>query len=185
MITPTLNIDRIPAEEIYLKYGEINSIRYKKAIKSPLRPDKNPSFSFIPFDNTVLWKDFATGETGNVITFVAKKLRVSNQEALEKIQKDFKGFDTGNSDFRKYRSIYNNKNYELLHIPKNFTKVDEDYWTGRYYLPISFIKKESGFAVNKVLLKTTKWTRSKWVYLNTNPIYGFSFWDNSFKYYRP
>ena len=48
---------------------------------SPFRKDEHPSFSI--FGNGKLFKDLATGETGNVISFTAKLKGISNKEAYK------------------------------------------------------------------------------------------------------
>lgn len=62
----------------------IQSVRLQKAtnkavISSPFRRDRNPSFYL--FNNR--WKDYATGEEGDVVDFIEKYEGLSTQEALK------------------------------------------------------------------------------------------------------
>ena len=54
---------------------------------SPFRQDRHPSFSI--FSNGKFFKDQATGETGNVVTFLAKVKDVSTKEAYRILQSEF------------------------------------------------------------------------------------------------
>lgn len=59
------------------------------AIQSPLREDDhNPSFSIQEWNDRITWKDFGTGEHGNVVGLMAKLWNVSYSDALLKIKFD-------------------------------------------------------------------------------------------------
>jgi len=51
--------------------------------RSPFRDERRPSFSWrISSDGRARWKDFGTGEGGDVVSFVAKAYDLSNKDAL-------------------------------------------------------------------------------------------------------
>lgn len=51
--------------------------------RSPFREDRSPSFSwFVGTDGRDRWKDFATGEKGDAVDFVARALGLSPRDAL-------------------------------------------------------------------------------------------------------
>ncbi len=54
-----------------------------KSCKSPFRQDRTPSFSV--FDNSRAWKDHATGDSGDVISFYEKATGFSFQESLKRL----------------------------------------------------------------------------------------------------
>ena len=54
---------------------------------SPFRQDNHPSFSI--FSNGKFFKDQATGETGNVVSFLAKVKGISTKEAYRILQSEF------------------------------------------------------------------------------------------------
>ena len=59
------------------------------SIQSPLREnDNNPSFSIQEWNDRITWKDFGTGEHGNVVGLMAKLWNVSYSDALLKIKLD-------------------------------------------------------------------------------------------------
>src|SRR5205814_1564003 len=51
--------------------------------RSPLRPDRTPSFSFS--DSHGGWKDFGSDETGDAVALVARALKVSEEEAVDRL----------------------------------------------------------------------------------------------------
>ena len=54
-----------------------------KSVRSPFRPDKNPSFSI--YDHGRRWKDHGTGEQGNAADFLAKARGLSNGDACREL----------------------------------------------------------------------------------------------------
>lgn len=60
----------------------------RKAFKSVLREEKNPSVSVFRGSNGYLYHDFATGDTLNAIDFVIAMFDLSFKEALERINSD-------------------------------------------------------------------------------------------------
>ncbi len=54
---------------------------------SPFRKDEHPSFSI--FGDGKFFKDLATGETGNVISFTAKLKGIPNKEAYKLLLSEF------------------------------------------------------------------------------------------------
>ena len=58
-----------------------------KLYSSPFRRDEHPSFSI--FGDGKFFKDLATGETGNVISFTAKLKGISNKDAYKLLLSEF------------------------------------------------------------------------------------------------
>ncbi len=58
-----------------------------KLYSSHFRKDEHPSFSI--FGDGKFFKDLATGETGNVISFTAKLKGISNKEAYKLLLSEF------------------------------------------------------------------------------------------------
>lgn len=54
-----------------------------KSCKSPFRQDRTPSFSV--FDNGRAWKDHATGESGDVVSFYTKATGLPFTDAVERL----------------------------------------------------------------------------------------------------
>ncbi len=57
---------------------------------SPFRAERKPSFSI--YDNGRKFKDFATDETGDSITFYALARNIDNKQAIKELAGDAKGF---------------------------------------------------------------------------------------------
>ena len=74
-------------QEILSRYIGIQTLPC--SIQSPLRDDDiNPSFSLQERDGKIFWKDFGTGDSGNIIGLLSRLWNVSYSEALLKIKLD-------------------------------------------------------------------------------------------------
>lgn len=88
--------DYINIEDIWSKTDKGRSIFEKelgkipnRAIQSPLRRDKNPSFTvFCGSSGMWLYKDMSNDDCGNAIQFIMKRYNISYLQALKKINKD-------------------------------------------------------------------------------------------------
>ncbi len=83
---------------------------------SPFRKDEHPSFSI--FSDGKFFKDLATGEKGNVITFTAMIKDISTKEAYKLLLSEF-----GNGSLRDFSSFANSHN--RVDVPKS-TKGEID-----------------------------------------------------------
>ncbi len=115
-------IEEIGDERIFRKY--LGDFQIGKVMQSPLKKDKNPSFSiFRPkkYPNRLFFKDFRIG-TGDSIMFVYYLLKFdSYYDTLSQIAKDF------NIDDKYITSIYT-KNADKIEQVKNnifYTSYDE------------------------------------------------------------
>ena len=73
--------------DLVARYLGIKTLPCK--ISSPLRKDDDiPSFSFFEREGKVFWKDFGTGESGDIISLFARLWAVKYNEALLKIKSD-------------------------------------------------------------------------------------------------
>ena len=78
--------DNISIFDVATKFGV--ALKGKgKLYSSPFRKDEHPSFSI--FGDGKFFKDLATGETGNVISFTAKLKGISNKEAYKLLLSEF------------------------------------------------------------------------------------------------
>lgn len=88
--------------EIAGRYLGIKKLPCK--ISSPFREDDdNPSFSLFEREGKVFWKDFGTGESGDVVSMMAKLWGVNYQEALLKLRLDSGQAIPSTSLMRKYK----------------------------------------------------------------------------------
>jgi len=83
---------KITDYDIYCYYIG-HKITIGRAMNSPLRTDTIPSFSITNKYGWLMWKDFATGENGNAVTFVMKLKGIKWYEAAYLIACDFNVID--------------------------------------------------------------------------------------------
>lgn len=159
------------------------SVKINKPMTSPFRKDKNPSWSlFRSKQNEIMYKDFATGETGNVVKFVQRLFDIRYHEALNKIWKEL----ISNSKVKQRisrRTIERElkEPSKVIGIKrKYFTKTDEDYWSqygiDRDTLKYFDVIPIESFWVNEL--------QQSFVYTKDCPMYAYKVY-NKFKIYRP
>lgn len=131
----------LSSDEIFERYlGGIPN----KAIISPLRNDKVPSFSLFRHDNGQLfYKDFATGEVGDCFHFVRKLLKYNRLvDVFTRIASDFmlSEFETRSVEPTKYtflpaprKEIKKKKTYVEIKVRRRPWKdIDVRYWKKKY-----------------------------------------------------
>lgn len=114
--------------EIASRYLGITTIPC--SIRSPLRNDDvNPSFSMRERDNTVFWKDFGTGESGTIITLLARMWGVKYNEALLKISMDSGSKIPNNTLIRKYKGVIRALGDCTINVKtRDWKEHDKEYW---------------------------------------------------------
>lgn len=121
----------LPDVEVALKYFNITS--YPANIHSPIRKDERPSFSlFLLQDRTVMFKDFATGESGNIYQLLSHTWGISLADTYKKVYKEF--LEGRKSDTIKGSSsvvlsdIHERSRYSLKIKIRKWEKFDLEYW---------------------------------------------------------
>lgn len=134
LITKEDILKYVTQEQIYSFYlGE--SITELGVFNSPLREDNVPSFAlyFHRSDkNTLMFKDYATGDCGDYVVLVMKMFDISYPEALRKV-----AFDLGLSSFDidvnrqmvQYTRIVNKGGVELGVKVREWEYRDKQYWS--------------------------------------------------------
>lgn len=185
-------VELITLEEIFKRVTEYDifsfylghPIKLGQAIKSPLRNDNHPSFGiFKSRKGILLFKDQATGESGNCIKFVQLLLNINNyNELLQTIWNDMI-IKNNISKSKVGKSIENLKisnKKQILIKRKYFTKTDEEYWS-QYYISKDTLKKYNVFPIESFWIDDIKY---KFIYTKDSPMYAYKMF-NSFKIYRP
>ena len=115
-------------KDILRRYMGIDDIPC--SIQSPLREDDyRPSFSLFEERNIVFWKDFGTGDSGTVITLMAKLWHVNYKEALLKIKLDTENTVPRFSLIRKYNGkIHLNSKSSIKVRIRDWQDWDREYW---------------------------------------------------------
>jgi DNA primase len=179
-IVTTDKILRILNEIDIYSYYAGKKLNINKPVRSPLRKDDNPSFGlFTARNGSIMWKDFTTGDSGNVFKFVQQKLSLKFNQALDQIWKDLISNGKGNPPKAKYEPIP--RAGSIITVKrKPFTKEDDEYWAQYGYtredVKFSNISPISRYWINDV--------EQPLKYSKGNPMYAFKIF-NKFKIYKP
>lgn len=156
-------------------------IKVNKPISSPFRKDKHPSWSLYRNKRGILiYKDFATGESGNVVNLVQALFELKYHEALKRIWSDVivnKSVSWRKATDKLESSIENKNLIEIKR--KNFTEFDVEFW-GKYNISRDTLNLYKVFPIH------TFWVNGNQYYLYSKeqPMYAYSIYDK-FKIYRP
>ena len=138
----TLNLKRedvsVSDRDILSRYMGITST-LPCVIQSPLRDDdKYPSFSFQEWNGTITWKDFGTGESGNIVGLMSRLWNVSYSEALLKIKMDEGEPIPRVSMVHRYRGkIHVTSNSTIKVKVRDWKEWDSQFWNS-FGIPIAF-----------------------------------------------
>ena len=159
------------------------TIQFGKAISSPFREDKNPSFVFFKGNNGIKlkWHDFATGDSGDIVNFVQSVFNLTPGKALKRIRDDVSigkiTFTTRGisitEDLKTTKTIISIKR-------KNFTTIDDEYW-GQYGLDRDDLRHFNVYPISHFWINDQPQPYS---YGKKQPIYAYQIYDR-FKIYRP
>jgi hypothetical protein len=153
-------------------------------MSSPFRQDLKPSFGIFKSSTTndLLWKDLATGKTGNVITFIKELFDLYHtKQALkliwsEVVKGDLKSTDRGKDITDKYKSVKS-----IISIKRrNFTEYDDVYWD-KYDIDRDTLKH---FNVTPISFFWVNGIQQPFTYTKDSPMYAYKIFDK-FKIYRP
>lgn len=136
----------------YLGISEVPSL-----INSPLREDNNPSFNIFSSDGVnILYKDFATKESGNIYKLLSKMWNTSYQKTLDKIYNDV----TTDSKQSIINSIKNNIKLKIKKsesdsiiecITRNWEQHDIDFWNS-YGITIEMLNYADVYPISKKIV---------------------------------
>lgn len=191
---PTYDLKKLSKEEIENRVDELEimqkyygkEIRFKKAVPSPFRKDKNPSFNFFQIKGKIFFKDMATGQAGDCYNYVMLKFNISFWDALKVIDQDFAlGLFKGDPVNRKpviYENIKPEKysgETQITIVRQSFNRNDFLYW--------------KQFGINLQVLAFYNVVACEIVYINdyipirytrNQPVYAYLL-NNNIKIYRP
>jgi len=158
------------------------AIPLNKPICSPLRRDKHPSWSLYRNGKGIVkYKDFATGDTGNIIDFLQRTENLRYYETLQKIW----------NDIILRKSVSLRKKTDLLVIPdekknvieikrKNYTEKDILFWN-KYGITKDTLKLYKVFPISTFWMNEIQ---GNFFYTEKEPMYAYSIYDK-YKIYRP
>lgn len=158
-------------------------IQINKPISSPLRKDNHPSWSLYRNRRGILiWKDFATGDSGNVVNLLMQMESLRYHEALKKIWNDViihKSVSLRKATDKMKTNTEESKN--VIEIKKkNYTDKDLEFW-GKYHITKDTLKLYKVFPISTFWLNEVQ---MNFFYTDKEPMYAYSIYDK-FKIYRP
>lgn len=174
-------LEELPEDVIYKYYC---SSFPDNITHSPFRKDRNPSFSFF-YKDRWLWKDFKTGEGGDIFKFVGKMENLQRfSDILHFLYMKFSSnFSTKFEDKIFEASNKQKKRQRLLQVVKkdSFSIEEIAIWKkwdiNTVYLTNYYIGSAWQVFLNKELIWQTK---------SNNPIFYYYFpWSKNIKCYRP
>jgi len=186
IVTDNLTLDnilsRVDEYHIYSYYIG-HTVKVNKPISSPFRKDDNPSWGlFRSRSGDLMWKDFATGDTGNVVMFVQNLFNVKYHKALERIWDDIiakNGIKRKPIQREPVEKI--KASLTVIEIQrKYFTQPDIDYWT-KFKINRATLKK---FEVTPIQHFWVNGIQNPLFYTGEQPMYAYKMFDK-FKIYRP
>lgn len=152
-ITTSQILERVSEYDILSYY--FGKVEMSKPIKSPLRKDRTPSFVFFDKGDFIKYKDFGTGESGNLWQFLMRLNNWDYKTLLFNLKRDF--IENGviphktikvspREDFNDYSTIK-----VLL---RDWNDKDDEFW-GKYYITRDLLKAYdihplSGFWLNGI-----------------------------------
>lgn len=157
---PSVSLEDIHrvATEAQLASHYLGVCRIPCLIKSPLRDDRKPSFGlFSPDGKIVTYKDFSTGEKGNIIGLLQKMWGTSFREVLLRIQKDFQNFNSSAEITKSsHPHVYvsrGNSDVTMECKTREWRDYDIEYWKS-YGIELPWLKYANVYPVShKIIIK--------------------------------
>jgi hypothetical protein len=141
-------------------------VQVDKMFSSEFRTDPKPSCHIIMWEGDLMYKDFG-GESYRVFDYIGRKFDIGYQETLNKINSDFnlglggKSISTSPSlvipekasvDLNTY-----NKKPTIIEIkPRRWTKLDAEFWKGRYGIPSKLLEHHNIKSISHYWITNTK-----------------------------
>ena len=152
-----LILSRISEEQIFSFYIG-SEIKSKKLFRSKLRNDKNPTCSmYRARNNTLIYKDFATGQHLNCFAYVMELFHCDYYTAIKIIANDFN--IAPNSSLIKNKGKIISKDFKIEE--KEFSKIQveiQDFtelelkWWAKYGITKDILKKYNVYSCKHVFL---------------------------------
>lgn len=139
-------------EQILHKYfPEVKTLPQK--ICSPFRKDEHPSLGLSLWQGHIIWKDFATGDKGNLWTLLSGVMNIPLSKVYERVFSDMCGKDFKGFKLKKPAGItFSNANCDLGTVRRKWSKDDFEYWSS-YGITKDFLKKSGTFPISYILLR--------------------------------
>ena len=186
-----LAVENLTLDKILKYVNELSIYRHylnekvilNKPMCSPLREDKNPSWSlFIGRNGRILYKDYATNDSGDIIKLIRNIFNITIKRALERIWRDLVVNDTSRPLIPQtlLKESVNGLKTHISVKRKYFTKKDIEYW-GNYGITKKVLQY---FNVYPISMFWVNDKQNRLLYTNKQPMYAYQVY-NKYKIYRP
>lgn len=173
-------ISKVTEYDIYKQYIGYD-FKLNQIMSSPLREDKHPSFGVYKSKNgCLMFKDQATGESGNCVKFVSVMFNITYSAALKKIWREIVLNRIIKTEKGKQIKEYSPSTNIILVEKRNFTKRDDEYWS-QFEITREDLKEYNIYPINKFWINDIL---QPYFYTKECPMYAYSIF-NKFKIYRP
>lgn len=176
-ITLDYILSKVSEYDIYAKYLGMFKVGY--IYNSPFRKDENPSFGIFQSKKSgqLLFKDYGTGECGNIVKFVGLYTGLTNyNDILHRIVKDL---NITNTTRLKSTKKYQSTETVIGIVRQPFTEIDKQYWS-QFGITLDTLKKYDVNSIKYYLCNGIV----KSIYKDKNPMYAYKVY-NHFKIYKP
>lgn len=169
---------KVSEEDIYRKYmpGEF---ALDKALPSPFRDEKHPSFMISTRDGSPYHKDYGNSQyRGDCFDFVQQLFGIDLQEALQRIVSDLKLSEETIITQKVVREKIKREPKIIQVIPKAFNLLELRYWN-EYHQSLDDLIKENVFSVHKAFLDKERMS------LPGEMVFGYLYENKYWKLYQP
>ena len=145
-------MERVSHADLLSHYFGIDSLPV--LINSPLREDKHPSFSlFSPDGIKVYYKDYATGENGDIYSLLQKVYHCDFSQLMHKIASE-KAFEKRNCSYRSSsKKKFLRTTRDLKVAVREWRDYDMEYWNS-YGISIEWLKYAEVYPIShKIIYK--------------------------------
>lgn len=124
-------------------------------INSPLRKDRNPSFSIYYRDSgSIGYKDFKTQECGGVIDLIMNYYHLTFQDTIVKIYQDIKSLNLTNTiSINRSRKLKLSDQYDLKCKVREFKDYDLKFWSD-FGISKEWLIFGNIYPISDIILKT-------------------------------
>lgn len=156
---PVIDYDYLSSlvSESTLAYYYLGVSKMPSLIHSPLREDKKPSFSVYTVADRVLYRDFATGEGGDIYTLLGKIWHCSLTHVMLKVLDDRKYFKSntfcswqGVPHTSISKSSCSNSNVSLQVKIREWKDLDIDYWAS-FGITLPWLKYAEVYPISHII----------------------------------
>lgn len=143
------DIDHVTLAEYYLDVKKIPCL-----INSPLRQDRKPSFGIFMKDGTIFFKDFSTGESGNIYSLLSLIWGLSKEDTFKKIYDDILNNKNGKSIHLEKKQInISQKSYCKIDVKtRDWEQHDIGYWNS-YGISLEWLKFAEVYPVKLIIIE--------------------------------